>query len=101
MGMLGQWRIQGRDPPIFLDQTDTNTKRAEKLSFETAPPPRIWRSGSVRVQIQAFIPWVFFLIPNVPFIVCRKSYSECQNTSSWQLKSSTPSLFICIEAEGF
>ena len=37
MGMLGQWRIQGRDPAIFLDQTDS--KRAEKLFFETAPPP--------------------------------------------------------------
>ena len=36
-----QWRIQGRGPgaasPLFLDQTEA--RRAEKMFFETAPPP--------------------------------------------------------------
>ena len=40
-----QWRIQGRAPPLFVDQTEA--QRAEKQFFETAPPHThlIWRSG--------------------------------------------------------
>ena len=49
-----QWRIQGRglrNPPLFLDQTET--WRAEKIFFKPPPPPpppylKVWimhRSG--------------------------------------------------------
>ena len=51
-GSHSQWRIKGRGPPLFLDQTEA--RRAEKICFETvAPPPPhpptyllIWSSGS-------------------------------------------------------
>ena len=33
-----QWRIQGRPPPLFSDQTEAPTQ-AEKIFLDTAPPP--------------------------------------------------------------
>ena len=32
-----QWRIQGRPPPIYLDQTEA--RKTEKIFLQTAPPP--------------------------------------------------------------
>ena len=36
-GSHSQWRIKGRGPPLFLDQTEA--RRAEKICFETVAPP--------------------------------------------------------------